>query len=390
MGSLCIGRFNDLSRPIIQPESHPLSNATKARRKGKPPKDQDKTVEGYDVVVVDDDEASGDFLACVVSEVEGAEVRTFQNPLEVLAELPGRCPDLVITDNHMPELSGIELVQHFRADPICPRIPIMVVTADLQQESRSQALEAGANDFLTKPVDHVEVRMRVVNMLGLREGQRSAERRAEWLQSEVALATAEIVAREEETILSLARAVEYRDWETGSHIVRMARYSKLIAEVLGEVSGVLPGQIYKAAPLHDVGKIGVPDKVLLKPGKLTKAEVKLVQAHAEIGHEILGDCRGKILALASEIALTHHEHFDGSGYPQGLAGEDIPLSGRIVAVADVFDALSSKRPYKKAWTLNKAFAYVREQSGKHFDPACVAAFDQCEDEVRKIAGEYSD
>lgn len=379
-----------MSGSATQPESSPSSKAPQTPPTGTPHIDQGENVEVYDVVIVDDDGPSGDFLACVVSEVEGVKVRTFRNPLEVLNELPDRCPDLLITDNQMPELTGVELVQHFRADPSCPRIPIMVVTADLQQESRSRALEAGANDFLTKPVDHVEVRMRVINMLGLREGQRSAERRAEWLQTEVSLATAEIIAREEETILSLARAVEYRDWETGSHIVRMARYSRLIAEVLGESSGVVPGRIYKAAPLHDVGKIGVSDQVLLKPGKLTKAEVKLVQAHARIGHEILGECRGEILALASEIALTHHERFDGSGYPQGLAGEDIPIAGRIVAVADVFDALSSKRPYKKAWTLNGAFAYVRQQSGKHFDPACVAAFDQCEDEVRKIAAEYSD
>ena len=339
------------------------------------------------MVIVDDEPAVARYLAQVLSNLANVSIRSFQNPLELLAELPDRCPDLLITDNQMPELTGIELIGRFRARPDCPRIPIVMVTGDKRRESRSQALEAGASDFLYKPVDALEARMRVGNMLALREGQRSAERRAEWLRSEVSLATAEIAAREEETIMILARAVEFRDWETGSHTVRMAHYSRLIAEELS-APGVCPERVYKAAPLHDVGKIGVSDSILLKPGRLTEDEVREIQRHAEIGHEILSNCRGEILSLAGTIAWTHHERFDGTGYPRGLVGHEIPVEGRIVAVADVFDALCANRPYKGAWTAEEAFDYLRDESGAHFDPECVDAFLRREGDIREIAASH--
>jgi len=341
--------------------------------------------ETFSVVVVDDETLIAEYVAHVVEELGNTRVHVYTDPSAAAEEWAGTLPDLLITDYQMPQLDGVRLIERFRADANAPRIPIIMVTADAQRETRHAALDAGASDFLRKPIDRDEVRIRVRNMLALREGQRSAERRAEWLQAEVAAATAAIIEREEETILSLARAMEYRDWETGGHIERMATYSRLIAEQLDLGPDLDPDRIYKAAPLHDVGKIGVPDHVLLKPSSLTESEFREMQRHAEIGYEILRDCKGDILKLGSEIALTHHERLDGSGYPRGLIGEEIPLVGRIVAVADVFDALTTSRPYKKAWGIDAGFANLREEAGIKYDPGCVEAFLDIRDRVQEVA-----
>jgi putative two-component system response regulator len=341
--------------------------------------------ERFQVLVVDDEELIADYVAAVVAELGTTDLHVYTEPQVALAEWSGRVPDLVITDYQMPGLDGVELIKRIRAHPAAKQIPIIMVTADGQRETRHAALSAGASEFLGKPIDRDEVRIRARNMLALREGQRSAERRASWLQTEVAKATAAIVEREEETILSLARAMEYRDWETGGHIERMATYSRLIAEQVDVGPDLTPDQIFKAAPLHDVGKIGVPDHILLKPSSLTENEFHEMQRHSEIGYEILKDCRGEILRLGSTIALTHHERLDGSGYPQGLEADEIPLVGRIVAVADVFDALTTSRPYKKAWAYDAAFANLREEAGTLYDEECVTAFMDIHERVRQVA-----
>lgn len=343
------------------------------------------TSDRYAVVVVDDEELIADYVAAVVRELGTTELHVYTDAQSALDEWSGRVPDLVITDYQMPGLNGVELIERFRAQESAQKIPIIMVTADGQRETRHAALSAGASEFISKPVDRDEVRIRARNMLALREGQRSAERRASWLQAEVTKATAAIVEREEETILSLARAMEYRDWETGGHILRMATYSRLIAEQVGVGPDLSPDQVFKAAPLHDVGKIGVPDHILLKPSSLTESEFHEMQRHARIGYEILRDCRGDILRLGSTIALTHHERLNGSGYPQGLKGDDIPLVGRIVAVADVFDALTTSRPYKKAWAWDAAFANLREEAGLLYDAECVTAFLDIGEQVREVA-----
>jgi putative two-component system response regulator len=339
----------------------------------------------YDVIVVDDEELIADYVAAVVTELGNTDLHVYTNPQEALGAWSDRVPDLVITDYQMPGIDGVELIKRIRANPKARQIPIIMVTADGQRETRHAALSAGASEFLGKPIDRDEVRIRARNMLALREGQRSAERRASWLQEEVAKATSAIVEREEETILSLARAMEYRDWETGGHIERMATYSRLIAEEISLGPDLDPDQIYKAAPLHDVGKIGVPDHILLKPSSLTESEFREMQRHSEIGYEILKDCRGDILRLGSLIALTHHERMNGSGYPKGLEGDEIPLVGRIVAVADVFDALTTSRPYKKAWAYDAAFANLQEEAGTVYDQECVTAFLDIRDKVREVA-----
>jgi putative two-component system response regulator len=249
----------------------------------------------------------------------------------------------------------------------------MMVTAAEDRSLRCQALESGASDVLGKPLDGTEVLARTRNMLAIRRGQRLLAERSRLLETEVRRATAEIVAREQETILRLSRAAEYRDWETGTHIVRVAWYARIISRELG-LSEAEQELMFRAAPMHDVGKIGVPDYILLKPGGLDEAEFEIMKQHTVIGYRILGGSSSELLRVAAEVALTHHERWDGSGYPERRQGDEIPVGGRIVAVADSYDALTSKRPYKSGWPAELAWQFLAANAGTRFDPDCVAAF----------------
>jgi len=282
-------------------------------------------------------------------------------------------PDLVIVDYMMPEPDGLEFIQRLRRSRPAAETPVLMVTADHEKEIRYEALERGATDFLTKPVDRIEFTSRVKNMLALRRSHQALTNRAAMLADEVLKATAEIHAREKETLIRLAKAAEFRDPETGAHILRMAHYSRLIAAGLG-LAEADQDRILQAAPMHDVGKLGTPDHILLKPARLAPEELTIMRRHAQIGFEILKDSASPVLRAGAVIALSHHERYDGSGYPNRLAGEEIPIEGRIVAVADVFDALTSERPYKKAWGLERAVEYLTSERGRHFDPRCVEAF----------------
>lgn len=340
------------------------------------------------IVIVDDVEANLLLLRHFIGKLDGEhEVQSFLDPRQALAHLRDSDPDLLIVDYMMPELDGIGLVQALRATPRGTDLPVLMVTANDELEVRHRALEAGVNDFLTKPLDRVEFRARMRNMLALRASQRRLQDRAAWLAEEVDKATEEIVRRERETILRLSRAAEFRDPETGDHIQRMARYAWIIAVRMG----LPPDQqklILEAAPMHDVGKVGIPDQILLKPGKLDEAEFTVMKQHPVMGHQILADSGSPLLQIAAVIALSHHEKFDGSGYPLGLKGDAIPIVGRIVAVADVFDALTSARPYKPAWTLDRARQFMTDQRGLHFDPECVDAFLGAWDEVLAVRARY--
>lgn len=341
------------------------------------------------VVIVDDSEINLTLFKALVAKIDGVTPRCFSVSAEAIAWCEQHGADVVVVDYMMPAPDGLEFIRRLRAYPALTDVPAVMVTANDLKEVRHAALQAGATDFLTKPVDKNEFIARIGNMAALRRSQRLLADRAALLAEEVATATATIVERERETILRLSRAAEYRDPETGSHILRMAHYSRLIAVTLG-----LPEEerqlIFEAAPMHDIGKVGIPDLILLKPGRLSPEEFEVMKRHAAIGHEILRDSSSTILDAAAMIALTHHEKFDGSGYPKGLAGSDIPLHGRIVAVADVFDALTSERPYKKAWDMDKAAEFVRDQAGLHFDPTCVDAFFLAWDQVREIHDHYQD
>lgn len=325
------------------------------------------------VLVVDDNSTNLMLFRHLLTKLEGVEPVCFDDPKAALAWCEAAVPDLVLLDYMMPEIDGIEFLRRFRRLPGFADIPVAVVTADTEIGVRYQALEAGATDFLTKPVDKTELTVRAKNLLNLRKSQVQLANRAQWLAEEVKKATAEILAREKDAILRLSRAAEFRDPETGAHLLRMSHYAQLIAARMG-----LPEQeqelLLEASPMHDIGKVGIPDAILLKPGRLEETEFVVMKRHATIGHEILAGSSSRLMQAAAEIALTHHEKFDGSGYPNGLSGDDIPLFGRIVAVADVFDALTSERPYKKPWPPEKARELLCEASGHHFDPRCIDAF----------------
>lgn len=273
----------------------------------------------------------------------------------------------------MPGLTGLEVIAAARAIPGFAHVPIVMVTSLDQRSLRHEALRAGATDFLGKPCDPVEIQARITNLMKISAAHRQEQDRAAWLAREVAAAVAVIEAREREIIALLMRAAEHRDTDTGDHIARVAGYVGVIARNLGFDPEEI--RILKlASTMHDVGKIGVPDAILLKPGPLSAEERAEMEKHAERGRRILEGSTSDVVRLAAEIAESHHERWDGTGYPKGLRGEAIPLSGRIVAVADVFDALVTERPYKAAWPLERARAFVADQSGRHFDPRCVEAF----------------
>ena len=341
------------------------------------------------VVIVDDTQINVTLMQALINRIEGCKPIGFTDSAAGLQWCIDGNPDLVIVDYMMPAPDGIEFIKRLRAQPTKAEVPILMVTADHEKEVRYRALETGANDFLTKPIDRIEFTSRVKNMLAIRRSHVALADRAAWLAEEVAKATAEIREREREAVFRLARAAEFRDPETGAHIQRMAHYSRLIAAGIG----LDPEQqelILEAAPMHDVGKLGTPDLILLKPGKLTPEEFAVMKQHATIGWEILRDSAAPALKTAAEIAYTHHEKFDGSGYPRGLTGEDIPLFGRIVAIADVFDALTSARPYKPAWDFGRAWEFVRENRGTHFDPCCADAFLAQREAVLAIRDQFRD
>lgn len=339
------------------------------------------------VAIIDDAQLNVTLLQHLVRKLPGCEAVCFTDPVKALEWCLANEPDLVVVDYMMPGMNGTELTEGFRKR--YPDVPVLMVTANHETELRHQALQLGVTDFLNKPLDNVEFLARAKNMLALRQSHKMLADRADWLAAEVSKATAKIVEQERETIFCLARAAEYRDPETGAHIIRMAHYSKLIASELG-LSQAQQDLLLEAAPMHDIGKVGTPDMILLKPGKLTEEEFSVMKQHAVIGYEVLNASSSPLLKTAAEIARTHHEKFDGSGYPRGLKGSDIPLFGRIVAVADVFDALTSERPYKKAWSVEDAAQLLLEGSGKHFDPDCVEAFFSCFEQILAIKAEYVD
>lgn len=339
------------------------------------------------VVVIDDAQINVTLLQHLVKKLPDCEPVCFTDPVAALAWCVDNDPDLVVVDYMMPQLNGTELTKQFRARH--PDNPVLMVTANHELELRHDALHNGVTDFLTKPLDNAEFLARARNMLALRKSHKLLQDRAALLAEEVRQATAKIVAQERETIFCLAKAAEYRDPETGAHILRMAYYSRHIARALG-LSVAQQELLLEAAPMHDIGKVGTPDLILLKQGKLTDEEFIIMKQHAVIGFEVLNASSSPMLKVAAEIAYTHHEKFDGAGYPRGLKGEDIPLFGRIVAVADVFDALTSERPYKKAWDIERASQLLQEGKGKHFDPACVEAFFTDFEKVLAIKNQFVD
>ncbi|TNC05170.1 response regulator [Methylobacterium terricola] len=326
-----------------------------------------------DALIVDDSSTMLLRLRILLAQEHDVGVTTFTDPSAALIEAQTRAFDLVLVDQHMPEMDGVTFIHRMRTIPHYAQVPIVMVTSDASDTIRLAALEAGATDFLDKATKGVELAVRLRNQIRLAAAVRQLDDEAASLASEVETAVRHLREREEEIIFRLALAVEYRDNETGDHTWRVARYSQIIAESLG-LEPELCRRIYLAAPLHDVGKVAVPDGILLKKGRLDDAEMETIRTHAAIGSRILGGSASELIQLAAEIAEAHHEKWDGSGYPNGWSGEAIPLAARIVAVADVYDALTTARPYKDAMAMEEALRCIQAEAGRHFDPACVVAF----------------
>ncbi len=326
------------------------------------------------ILIIDDQELNLQLLQSVLKRAGYSNVIAMSDPRAALATFAMLRPDIILLDLMMPYLSGFEVMDLLkqRVDP-ADYLPILVLTADITAAVKLQALTAGAHDFLTKPFDLTEVLLRVNNLLRTRFLHLQLAARKHELEEEVVARTADLQAAHVEVLERLAIAAEYRDDETGRHIRRVSTTSVLLAQILGATQGDVE-LIRRAAQLHDVGKIGIPDAILLKPGKLTTGEFAVMQTHTTIGARILSGARSDLVRMARSVAYTHHERWDGTGYPCGTRGESIPLAGRIVAIADVFDALNHARPYKAAWPVEKALAEIQSQCGRQFDPAVVAAF----------------
>lgn len=335
------------------------------------------------LMVVEDNRTNLLVLKGILQKFEGCDVEAFLDPVEALARAEAVPFDLILVDYLMPELDGREFILRLRARDQYRHVPMVMITADGNRQTRIDSISAGATDFLNKPVDPVELKARIGNLLLMRRQQIDLSHRNEWLADEVERATRHLAEREEEVIWRLSRALEYRDTDTGDHTFRVATVARLIAEEL-QIDRTTAKTIYLATPLHDVGKVAIPDSILGKPGPLSPEETIVMRAHVPIGEAILADGASDLVRMAASIAATHHERWDGTGYPNKLAGAEIPIEGRIAAIADVFDALCSQRPYKPAWPIEDARRAIEDGAGTQFDPACVAAFERRWPEIEKL------
>lgn len=320
------------------------------------------------------------------------DVRTvgFTSPQAAVLWCEANEPDLCLIDYNMPGMSGIEFLSRVRRHAAFQGVPIIIITGQPRIDLQQLALESGATDFLSKPINVADVVVRTRNHLRLRESLRDGRQDMGRLEREIKETALQLVGLEQAGIIQrLTQLSGYRDEETGNHMSRMAHISQLIGQELG-LDAHFCDMLLLAAPMHDIGKVGIPDRILLKSGGLDSAERSIMQTHARIGHDLLKDSHSELLQLGAEIALTHHEKYNGAGYPNGLSGESIPLSGRIVATADVFDALVNARHYKKAWALGDALEFMRDERGRHFDTACVMALLRRIDEVIDIQKKFSE
>jgi len=324
------------------------------------------------ILIVDDEDANIEILHRILAREGFTRIETTNDSRQVTALYVEHRPDLILLDLHMPHLDGLDVMDQLNEIAEASYLPILILSGDLTPEARRDALSRGAKDFVNKPFQQEELLLRIKTLLETRFLYIQIQSQNQLLEAKVRERTRELEAAQIEIIERLARAAEFRDDNTGQHTERVGQMAALLAKGIG-LPDPQVSLIRRAAPLHDVGKIGIPDSILLKLGKLTPDEFALVKTHTTIGARILSGSRFTILRLAEEIAFNHHERWDGDGYA-GITGAAIPLAGRIVAVADVFDALTQKRPYKAAWPVDDAMAEIERQRGKQFDPALVDAF----------------
>jgi len=342
------------------------------------------------ILIVDDEPTSVRFLTKILSDAGYTNIKSTRDPKKVEQLYSDFKPDLLILDLHMPHMEGFKIMDQLKAiHKDDDYLPILVISQERNRVIQFSALEAGAKDFLVKPYDSIEVLLRIRNFLEIRMLHQKMSGQNLILEKNIQERTEQLYQNQKDVIALLSRAVEYRDSETGTHTMRLSLYVFHLAEAVG-LSPIECEIMSTASLLHDIGKIGIPDSILQKPGKLTPEEWKIMKTHTTIGSELLSDSNSKYLELGQKIALTHHEKWDGSGYPKGLKGERIPLAGRICGLCDVFDALTSKRPYKKAWPIDEALDEIKNGSGSHFDPAVVDCFFRVLPQVRKIQNEYGE
>ncbi|BCS97961.1 two-component system response regulator [Desulfoluna limicola] len=337
-------------------------------------------VQRHKILAVDDEPSNLQIIRLLLKETYDLAFATSGE--EGLVAATKHQPDLLLLDVMMPGLNGHDLCRTLKEDPRTRSIPIIFVTAMGDVEDEQKGLQLGAVDYITKPISPPILKARVATHLSLYDHNRT-------LENAVAQRTKELQTSRLKVIQRLGRASEYKDDETGAHIIRMSHYSRMAALSAG-ISQEEAERLFNAAPMHDLGKIGIPDKILQKKGPLNDEEWALMKRHPVIGAEIIGEDDSELLRDARIIALSHHEKWDGSGYPHGLAGEAIPFKGRIVALADVFDALTSKRPYKEAWPMHRAMKLISEEAGAHFDPMLVKAFVKVEKHLRWVLDKWGD
>ncbi|WP_448546463.1 HD domain-containing phosphohydrolase [Thalassotalea fusca] len=341
------------------------------------------------VLVCDDSITNALLLTKLIEDQVGAKVITLTDPRKVAPTIKEQQVDLLVLDIEMPHMNGFDVMAIVRQQFEPDQLPILIITGCEGVNTRNDALASGANDFLNKPIDQVEVEHRVRNLLKIRKSYLLHEQNEFLLEKQVNQRTQELNYSIRALINSLATAGELRDNETGKHVQRVGQYAKVLAKGLA-----LPDEICEmielTAPLHDIGKIGIPDSILLKPARLTDEEREVMNNHTTYPEVLVGPHDSPLIQMAKSIAVTHHEKWDGSGYPNKLKGESIPIEGRITAIADVFDALTTVRPYKDAWPIEKAVAFIEEQAGKSFDPSLVTVFMKNRDSIEQISRTLAD
>lgn len=341
------------------------------------------------ILVVDDQPQNIELLEAYLVP-QGYEIVTAASGEEALEKLSGNSIDLILLDVMMPGMNGFEVTRRVRQDNAHRLLPIILVTSLRGTEDRVKGIEAGCDDFISKPIEKVEILARVRSLLKVKAYNDLMSHYRKDLETEVAARTEElkqafekIKAASLETIYRLSKAAEYKDKDTGAHIQRMSLYSAALARRMGLDESTIESILY-AAPMHDLGKIGIPDGILLKPTRLDAAEWEIMKLHSVIGAEILKGSDAEFIRMGETIALCHHEKWDGSGYPNGLKGIEIPIAGRIAAIADVFDALTSRRPYKKPFCMEHSLAVIKKGRGVHFDPDVADAFFAIKEEILTV------
>jgi putative two-component system response regulator len=346
------------------------------------------------IFLVDDTETNIDVLIEILSDQYDIGVALDgENALE---DIPMTDPDLILLDIMMPGIDGYEVCRRLKQNPATENIPIIFVTAKQEILDETKGFSVGAVDYITKPISPPVVQARIKTHLELVRSRKQLasqntilEKKVQERTQQLKIKNAELETTRLQIIQRLGRAAEFKDNETGLHVIRMSHYSQILARAAG-LGDERANILLQAAPMHDIGKIGTPDRILLKPEKLNKDEVKIMQLHPDMGAGIIGNHDSILLKTARTVALTHHERWDGGGYPKRLKGEDIPVEGRIAAIADVFDALTTVRPYKNAWSIESTLDFLRQEQGKHFDPNLVSLFISAIDKVLEIHEKWAE